>query len=122
MARTHRTLCVEDLSNPAVLVDNGRIADNFFTRLRGLIGVRELSAGDGLWLKPCTSIHCMFMSIPIDVVYLDKQQRVVGMDRNVRPWRLGHFYRKVHSVVELPVGAIDRSPLAVGDQLRIKLN
>lgn len=119
MARAPRTLCVDNLSNPAVIVDNGRVADNFVTRLRGLIGVHELAAGDGLWLKPCSSIHCMFMSIPIDVLYLDREQRVVGMDRNVRPWRMGHFHRKVHSVVELPVGVIDHSALGVGDQLRI---
>lgn len=120
MARTQRTLLVENETHPALLVDKGRIADNFFTRLRGLIGVHELAPGDGLWIKPCSSIHCMFMSIPIDVLYLDKEQRVVGLDRNVRPWRMGHFYRKVHSVVELPVGVIDSTPLVVGDQLRIK--
>ena len=119
MAHPPRTISVDNLSSSAVIVDKGRIADNFFTRLRGLIGVREFAPGDGLWIKPCSSIHCMFMSIPIDVLYLDKGQRVVGMDRNVRPWRMGHFYRKVHSVVELPVGALDQSAVEIGDQLRV---
>ena len=119
MAHPPRTISVDNLSSSAVIVDKGRIADNFFTRLRGLIGVSEFAPGDGLWIKPCSSIHCMFMSIPIDVLYLDKGQRVVGMDRNVRPWRMGHFYRKVHSVVELPVGALDQSAVEIGDQLRV---
>ncbi len=119
MAHPPRTISVDNVSSSAVIVEKGRVADNFFTRLRGLIGVRELAPGDGLWIKPCSSIHCMFMSIPIDVLYLDKGQRVVGIDRNVRPWRMGHFYRKVHSVVELPIGALDRSTVAVGDQLRV---
>ena len=119
MAHPPRTISVDNLSSSAVIVDKGRIADNFFTRLRGLIGVHEFAPGDGLWIKPCSSIHCMFMSIPIDVLYLDKGQRVVGMDRNVRPWRMGHFYRKVHSVVELPVGALDQSAVEIGDQLRV---
>ncbi len=121
MSKTERSIIVENLTQPATLVSGGRIADNFYTRLRGLIGVHALEQGDGLWLKPCTSIHCMFMSIPIDVIYLDKAQRVVGVDQEVRPWRMGHFYRKVHSVVELPAGALARTPVEPGDQLAIRV-
>ncbi len=121
MAKKVRSLTVENLTRPATLVSGGRIADNFYTRLRGLIGVHALEQGDGMWIKPCTSIHCMFMSIPIDVIYLDKAQRVVGVDQEVRPWRMGHFYRKVHSVVELPAGAIARSAVSTGDQLAIRV-
>jgi uncharacterized protein len=110
---------VENLTRDTVLVDRGRLANNFWTRLRGLIGVRDLPAGDGMLITPCTSVHCMFMSIPIDVVYVDKQDRVVGMDRALRPWRLGTFFRRVRYVVELPAGTIDRTGTQPGDALRV---
>jgi uncharacterized membrane protein (UPF0127 family) len=65
-------LRVENQTRGVVLVERGRVADNFWTRFRGLIGVRNLPPGDGLAIVPCNGVHCMFMSIPIDVVYVDR--------------------------------------------------
>ncbi len=62
-------LRVDNVTRAAVLVDRGRLANNFWTRLRGLMGVRDLPAGDGLLLKPANQIHTHFMAIPIDVLY-----------------------------------------------------
>ena len=47
------------------------VADNPFTRLRGLLGRRGLGAGEGLLLRPSPSIHTWFMRFAIDVVFLD---------------------------------------------------
>jgi uncharacterized membrane protein (UPF0127 family) len=44
------------------------------------------------------------MRFPIDVIYLNKADVVVGVDRELKPWRFGRFYKKVHYVVELPAG------------------
>ncbi|RMH38557.1 MAG: DUF192 domain-containing protein, partial [Gammaproteobacteria bacterium] len=41
---------------------NGRVADSFWSRTKGLIGVKRLDAGDGLLIEPCNSVHCFFMS------------------------------------------------------------
>jgi len=68
-------LKVENLTQGTTVVERGRIADNAWTRFKGLIGVRELAEGDGLAIIPCSGVHCMFMSIPIDVVYVDKEDR-----------------------------------------------
>ena len=99
------------------IVERGRMANNSWTRLRGLIGVRDLPQGDGLVIDPCHGVHCMFMSIPIDVVYVDKQHTVVALDRAMKPWRIGKIYRNSQYVIEAPVGTIDRSQTQVGDQL-----
>ena len=76
-----RTACIENVTRKISLAERARVADNFWTRLRGLIGVRSLPDGEGMVIKPCNSVHCMFMSIPIDVVYVDKQHRVVAVER-----------------------------------------
>ncbi|HRW46386.1 MAG TPA: DUF192 domain-containing protein [Caldilinea sp.] len=99
------------------VVERGRMADNSWTRLRGLIGVRDLPQGNGLVIDPCRGVHCMFMSIPIDVVYVDKQHTVVALDRAMKPWSVGKIYRNSQYVIEAPVGTIDRSQTQVGDQL-----
>jgi uncharacterized membrane protein (UPF0127 family) len=61
----------------------------------------------------------MFMSIPIDVVYADKGDRVVALDPNMKPWAVGRPHRGVAYVVELPAGTIARTGTQVGDELEV---
>jgi uncharacterized protein len=111
---------VENTTRHAVLMDQGRMADNSWTRLRGLIGVKELQEGEGLLIKPCHGVHCMFMSIPIDVVYVDQDNQVVAVDRAMKPWAVGKIYGKSKFVIELPAGAIDRTGTQPGDKLDVR--
>jgi len=108
---------VRNQNRESEIVAQGRRASNWWTRLRGLIGVRNLAQGDGLVIEPCRGVHCMFMSIPIDVLYADKQRKVVALDRAMKPWAIGKIYRNSHYVIETPVGTIDRSRTQIGDQL-----
>jgi uncharacterized protein len=92
------------------------IADGFFSRGRGLLGRRRLARGHGLLIKPTWSVHTWFMRFPIDVVFLDRQLRILKVRTHMRPWRtvsrLG-----ASSVLELAAGECDRLELAVGDRL-----
>ena len=57
-------------------------------------------------LRPCGSIHMMFMLLPIDAVFFDRDPRVTRVSRHVRPWvGLAFGGRGAKGVVELPVGA-----------------
>lgn len=103
------------------LVVQGRAATDFWSRGRGLIGASSLEEGEGLLIEPCNSVHCFFMSFPIDVVYIDKEGQVVGMDREMKPWRVGRPRLKAHSVIELPAGALSRTGTAIGDRLSIQV-
>ncbi len=97
------------------LLDRGRVADGWWSRLRGLIGTRHLSVGQGMLIYPCASIHTWFMSMPIDVVYIAKDNRVLGIDRAIRPWRIGTMHRGVRYVIE--VGADAAQGIQPGDEL-----
>jgi uncharacterized membrane protein (UPF0127 family) len=110
---------IENTTNNQTLLAHGQLAANPWTRLRGLIGVRALADGDGLLIKPCHGVHCMFMSIPIDVVYVDRSNRVVAVDKAMQPWAVGKIYRESAYVVELPAGAIDATGTQPGDQLAV---
>jgi uncharacterized membrane protein (UPF0127 family) len=57
-----------------------------------------------------------FMKFAIDVVYVDRKRTVRKLVRNLKPWRVS-MCLAAHSVVELPVGAIDSSATQKGDQL-----
>jgi hypothetical protein len=111
---------VENLTRAQTVVAACEVADNEWTRLRGLIGHAPLAPGEGLLIVPCSSIHTHFMGFPIDVLYVDKEQKVVGVDENLKPWRFGHFFRRVRFVVELPAGTVAATGTQAGDQLQVE--
>lgn len=59
------------------------------------------------------------MRFSIDVVYVDRHLRVIGVQRSLPPFRLGLFLRATHSVLELSPGAVDASGTRLGDLLRL---
>jgi uncharacterized membrane protein (UPF0127 family) len=97
-----------------VVAERLEIADTFWRRLRGLQFRRPLPPGNGLLLMPCNGVHTCFVRGVIDVVALDRQNRVVGVRRGVRPWRIVLPFPGAHSMLELPAGAISFS---IGDLL-----
>ena len=110
---------VENRTRETTLVSSGWVAGNPLARLRGLIGSKPLQPGQGLLIVGCRSVHTHFMGYAIDVLYLDHEQRVVGLDHNLTPWRLGGNYPGARHVLELPAGRLATSRTEAGDQLEI---
>ena len=96
------------------------VADSSFRRMKGLLGRKGLATGGGLWIRPSSGVHTLFMSFPIDVVGLDKQYRVVHLWPAVRPWRVTRVSLAVRTVLELPAGTISATGLQVGECLTIR--
>ena len=71
-----------------ILGVDAEVAETFAERARGLIGRDGLSDGEGLLIPRCGCIHTCFMRFPIDATFLDRDDNVVKVVRNIRPWRL----------------------------------
>ncbi|MBL7222830.1 MAG: M48 family metalloprotease [Candidatus Brocadiae bacterium] len=95
------------------------VASTADTRRRGLLGRHSLPADEGIHLIPCRSIHTIKMKFAIDVVFLDKQMRVVDLRADVKPGRPILLSRKAYSTLELAAGVIAARKIEVGDLLRI---
>ena len=102
-------------SRGATVAADVEIAASFWTRGKGLIGRKSLPEGYGLVIRPCGSIHMFFMSIPLDVLHMDKAGHVVKILHEIKPWRLGPIVLKGKWVVELPAGTAQRTGTQVGD-------
>ena len=94
------------------------VADTFWTRFRGLMGRRQLPPGDGMLFRPGGGVHMFFMRIPLDVVFCDRDLRVLGVAENLQPWRVASR-RGAKLTLELPVGEAARRGVAEGTQLRV---
>jgi len=84
-----------------ICYENIRLADSFSSRLLGLMFRKSTGEYSGLLLKNCGSIHCFFMRFPIDVIYLDKEYRVLFRE-TVFPWHIGRSVKGAAHVLELP--------------------
>ncbi len=115
-----RLVTVKNTNRNTVVGDQIEVADTSLTRLFGLLGKKHLDTGKGLWIKPSSGVHTFFMSIPIDVIGLDKKRNVVKLWPNLVPWRVTSVSTKLHSVVELPAGRIAECDTQVGDTLSIE--
>jgi uncharacterized membrane protein (UPF0127 family) len=102
-----------------ILATNLEVAGNDKQRRKGLLGRDGLEPGTVLWIIPCESVHTFFMRFPIDLVYLDKTDRIRKVRRAVGAWRLSACL-SAHSVLELPAGVIRDSETQRGDQLEFQ--
>lgn len=101
-----------------ILANDLRIAESFWDRTRGLM-FRNQFPGDGLVIEPCNSIHNCFVRFPIDVIFVDKNLRIVKILKNFKPWRFSLIYLKAKKVFELPIGTLNEK-IAEGDQLEVQ--
>lgn len=99
------------------LAARARLADSYWSRFVGLLGTSSLPQGEALILDPCGSIHTFFMRYPIDVLFLDKQGKVVGSAREIAPWRMSRIFLGARVAVELPSGTIDATGTMDGDMI-----
>jgi uncharacterized membrane protein (UPF0127 family) len=82
-------------------------AANPWTRLRGLLGRKPLepAAAEGLLLEPCSRVHTFGMAYPLDVIFLDCNNRVLDICENVTPWSI-RGARGGRKTLELAAGSI----------------
>jgi uncharacterized protein len=103
----------------STVCDNCVVADRMWPRMKGLLGRRELASGEGILIRPTSSIHTFFMRFPIDAVFLSRDGEVLKVAKNVGAWR-ARFCRGAHSVLELPAGEAARRDIAPGAQLETR--
>jgi uncharacterized membrane protein (UPF0127 family) len=112
----------------AVLSKDGRIlvahlsqARRFHERLLGLMGRAPPGPGKALLLRRCGSIHTCFMRFPLEVIFLDAEDRVVRRIRHVRPWSFALGGRNAVSAVEMESGWLAPDAVQTGDRLTSSL-
>ncbi|MGB4613397.1 MAG: DUF192 domain-containing protein [Erysipelotrichaceae bacterium] len=83
-------------------VYNGPIylANNFYSRLIGLMGKDKIGDEEGMFFRNVNRIHTFFMKFDIDVVYLNKEYEVLDVE-TIQPNKIGKFVKGAKHVLEL---------------------
>ena len=111
-------ISIINLTNDTVLIDDGYLADTFLTRLRGLLGKKSLLPNQGIVIKPCNSVHTIGMRFPIDVIFIDKNNKVCHIIKNMHPGKFSTVIKEANYVIEVSEGTSSR--INIGDIIEVK--
>ena len=110
----------KNIEKDEIISNNVAVANNFFSRLFGLIFRRKLKKGDCLLIENCKGIHTFGMIYDIDVVFLDKDNRVISTFCNIKPFKIIPFIKNASKVLELQSGSLGATSLKAGDLMYFK--
>jgi uncharacterized membrane protein (UPF0127 family) len=97
-----------------------KMAENYFTRLRGLMGKKSLADAGGLLLKRCSAVHTIGMRYALDLVFMDKSGKVVKCTEGVKPFRTASA-RGAYYTLELNQGTIQKQGIKVNDRFKLQV-
>jgi uncharacterized protein len=109
---------VKVFKSDGLFICTASVADRFVSRGVGLLGRKALGLQEGLLIKPCSSVHTLFMRFAIDVLYLDDEGSVLRAV-SMPSFRFSSGGPGATTVLELPAYAITTYRIAVGTRLII---
>ena len=117
--RQEGPMICRNLTKGNVVASRLELATTSSARRKGLLGRSALPPGGGLLLVPCNSVHTVRMKFAIDIVFLDKEMRVLRLYPDVKPGALSRHCMSARNCLELPSGTIAARRIEKGDQLRV---
>jgi uncharacterized protein len=102
-------------------VGHADMANSFLSRFMGLMFKGSIDKGLVLKIPPGrgrrgSGIHMFFMRIPLDVLFLDSDKKVVDAVY-LKPWQIYNPIKPARYVIELEKGKIASSHTEMGDEL-----
>lgn len=90
-----------------IVLKNIVIADSFWTKLCGYM-FRRSPHVPGILFVTNGSMQTTFMNFNLDIIFLDANNKIIKILRNVKPWRFTKFYSGTKKVLEVPEGNISQ--------------
>ena len=110
--QTRNTILCERLENAGGLAGQSK----------GLLGRDSLEPDSGLLFDngrftPFMWMHMFFMRFAIDIVFLDRNGKVLKINRSLKPWCVSSIVFGARQALELSSGAAARSSTQPGDRI-----
>src|SRR3989338_4361926 len=108
---------IKNLTRRRILAKNARFCRNIFSKTIGLMFSKPKSLIFIFEKEKIIPLHMLFVFYSIDVLFLDKNKRVVEIKENFGPFRFYTPKNKAKYVIELPSGIIKKSGTKLGDKI-----
>lgn len=96
------------------------IANKLIKRFMGYMFRNEPASAEVLIITPCNQIHTFHMKFPIDVLYLNKDDVVVHMEKDIKPWKIRPKISSAHYVIEGKRGSFKGVEVGMRIEIQIK--
>ena len=114
------TWLLRDAATGRILASRVRRADRWLERTLGFLPRSAIAADEGLWIARCRAVHTLGMRVALDVVFLDRDGRVVRIEAGVEAgrWHVGE--PGADTVAEFAAGFAAANALAAGTVLALE--
>ncbi|MHB1457902.1 MAG: DUF192 domain-containing protein [Armatimonadota bacterium] len=103
--------------NGIIIADRIERAGSLMSQLKGLIGRRKFENGSAMIFPGCKQIHTFFMQFPIDILFVDKNRKVIKIIEKFQPGKISAYIGDSADVIELPSHTIYDCRITIGDEL-----
>lgn len=88
--------------------------NSFKNRFIGMMGKKNINY-DGYFFPNCKSLHTFFMFQNIDIYMVDKNNIIIKVFNNIKPWKIIFGNKKVYGCYEFTTR---REKFKVGDEIK----
>ena len=110
---------IKNITQDTIIAVQAEVAGTAFKRARGLLGRASLLPQQALVIPHCQSIHMLFMKFAIDVIFIDKNNKIVGLVSGIKPFQFSPIFWKSTCAIELAAGRIEATQTQLGDKITI---
>lgn len=115
------TYTITNKTKEVQVCSKAKVAASLYSRLLGYMFRSSMDFDEALIFYNAPSIHMFFMRFSLDIVFLGKDNKIIKICSNLKPWQLAHCLIS-RVTIELPAGKSDSLGLAIGDTLKITSN
>lgn len=108
---------IKNQTKKFVIIDKAKICKSIASRAFGLMFRKKPDYGMVFVFESerRADLHMLFVFFPIDVLFLDKDKKVVDIKKDFKPFTYYSPRAKSLYVIELPVGVLGKT--TVGDKI-----
>ena len=114
---------LKNIAKNRIIVSKTKIYDNIFLKALGLMFSRPLN-DKCLVLRfkseKIRPLHMFFVLYAIDVLFLDKDLRVVEIKENFKPFSFYFPKNKAMFIIEVPLSIAKKASVEIGDVVNLK--
>ena len=113
-------MMIKNKTKGTLITGNKKVLSSILSKATGLMFSRKILDIGYVFVFDISrriDLHMFFVFFPIDVLFLDKQKKVVEIKESFMPFSIYISKNKASYVIELPKGSIKKTKTKVGDLL-----
>ncbi len=119
--RKNKMVMLKNKKNNKILAKQSKPCKNLLSKAIGLMFSKKNKSLFFIFNKEKKiPLHMFFVFYPIDVLFLNKNKKVVEIKENLKPFTFYTPKNKAKYVIELPNGTTKKTETGIGDTISFK--